>query len=125
MISKDDGKSWKIVSNGEEFLHGKTSEKFSPIFTDENLHGILLANSKESKRQNSRPIISFDEGETWQSIKGLEGVSHQFMTTDYGDIIMALKDQEYTDSISLSFDHGHSFRSVPLTEDKFMILHSK
>ena len=47
------------------------------------------------------------------------------MTTDYGDIILALKDQSYTKSISISTDHGHTFKTVPMTEEKFMILHSK
>ena len=48
-----------------------------------------------------------------------------FLTTDFGDIILAIKDQKYTDSISISLDHGNTFKTVPVTEDKFMILHHK
>jgi hypothetical protein len=48
-----------------------------------------------------------------------------FLTTDYGDIIIAIKDQNYTDSISISLDHGNTFKTVPVTEDQFMILHYK
>ena len=47
MISFDGGQNWKVILNGDILLHNKSSDKFSPIFTDENLNGILFANSTE------------------------------------------------------------------------------
>lgn len=47
MISHNNGDTWQLLRNGELILFGKSSDKFAPIFTDENLHGILLANSTD------------------------------------------------------------------------------
>lgn len=125
MISHDSGISWKMIENGQKILHGKTSEKFSPIFSDENLHGILLSNSTDLAKQSLQPIISLDNGLNWKPIVGLESSSYTFASTGHGDILIAISDQKYTQGISVSTDHGHSFRTVPITEDKFLILHHR
>ncbi len=49
--------------------------------------------------------------------------SYTFLTTDYGDHIVAIPDQFYTKYIYISVDHGHSFWSISVTEDRFMLLH--
>lgn len=38
-----------MIDNKEYILYGKSNEKFSPIFSDKNLHGILLGNSLNKK----------------------------------------------------------------------------
>jgi len=67
----------------------------------------------------NKTFLSNNHGESWVQVWDNSSV---FVSTKDGNFIILIDENKPTKIMQLSLDHGHTFKSIPLSDDEFNLL---
>lgn len=124
-ISFDDGRTFQDLKVGDDklHLHSVTDISNSGLVFSSPAPGIVMGvgNTGEALKKYSEGnlYVSDDAGVTWRlALKG----SHKYEFGDQGSVIMAISDNEKTDEISYSINHGKDWETAKLESKVYPII---